>query len=104
MALILTGSSTTGFTATTNFDTYVTREFETISSSGDGFDFGLATGNEYVLLGDIIAGSDGIKSSISSTGANTVVIQNGASVFGRSDGVELSGNDNRDQQRVCSWR
>ena len=60
MALILTGSSTTGFTATANLNTYVTREFETISSSNDGFDFEWTFGNEYVLLGDIIAEFDGI--------------------------------------------
>ena len=91
MTIVFTGSSTTGFTATAG-NTFVTRVDETISNSGNGFNFSTFNNGEYLLFGHVIATVDGIIDA-ATTNQKTVVVHEGASVFAGFVGIELNGND-----------
>lgn len=86
-------SGAAGFTATTNFNTFITTDFSYLTDSGDAFDFADTNNNAYLLRGTVISDNgDGIDAS-SLSFDNDVVIATTGIVIGNSDGIDLNGND-----------
>lgn len=89
MPIIFTGNDSNGFTATTNNDRYVTREFEFVTNDdGDAFDFGARFSNSYLLQGTILTDEG---HGIASERFNDILIESTGSISADFSGIFGSG-------------
>lgn len=95
MAIIFTGTVSGGFPALSDDNTYITVADAIVSNDGNAFSFGTTSNNEYTIFGSVIADLDGIVSTSDSASGHSVVVNEGGSVLGGSDGMELRGSTHK---------
>jgi len=93
MAVIFTGSSSTGYIADAGSDQYVVSEFSTISNEGNAFTFTTAQSSDLILAGSIYSSNSGVVLAESQNlSFNRFIVEDTGTIFAASKGMDVSGS------------
>ncbi|QHQ33766.1 calcium-binding protein [Algicella marina] len=92
MAIRFIVNDTDGVDADANGDLWILRSGFYMSNTADTFDFGGFSSGELLVEGSVFSQTDAIDSDSGST-SNTVTVASSGTVYGSSDGIEMSGNN-----------